>query len=461
MTIIDRPGTPVDVDELEVLARLEPGRSEGGPSPSESVWSRPALVLLAALSAAAGAIHLAMVPAHSAEWLAAGVSFAVAGWLQIGFAVAFVVRPSRLALRLSCIANVVFIAAWLVTRIWGWPIGPEAGIPEAATFVDVVCVAFEACLVVGGYELLAKPGLGSRISRSALVMLSVVPLGVLILATMAIASPSASSHSHGGSTVEAGAHDHGGGTGQSATADHNDDHGAAAPADDKGLSLIMNGAGEGGGHVHNTSVVPVDASTQAQLDAQLAKMKPLIDKYPTVKDAEAAGYHRQGPYSPGLGAHYAEAGAGFLNTQTTMTDQALQHPMLIFDGVSPDSKLAGFMYMIFSLDTQNAPEGFVGPNDHWHYHTNVCIVPRADGGTDAPLGADSSATKELCDKYPGGILVANTGYMVHVWPVPGYESPQGLFSNLNPKLACPNGTYYTVSQEEIGTRSNVCRDVSN
>ncbi len=141
-----------------------------------------------------------------------------------------------------------------------------------------------------------------------------------------------------------------------------------------------------------------------------------------------------------------------------MTAEALRHPMLIFDGVDPDSRLAGFMYMIFSLDTQNAPEGFAGPNDHWHYHTNVCLKFAADGSTDAPLGADTSATKELCDTY-GGILIANTGYMAHVWPVPGYESSQGLFSNLNAKLTCPNGTYYVVAPEQLGSRTNACKDV--
>ena len=34
--------------------------------------------------------------------------------------------------------------------------------------------------------------------------------------------------------------------------------------------------------------------------------------------------------------------------------------------------------------------------------------------------------------------------MVHVWTVPGYESPQGVFSELNPKMTCPDGTYFTV-----------------
>ena len=34
-----------------------------------------------------------------------------------------------------------------------------------------------------------------------------------------------------------------------------------------------------------------------------------------------------------------------------------------------------------------------------------------------------------------------------------------MFSNLNPKITCPNGSYYTVPMEEIGNRANVCLDV--
>lgn len=444
MAVIYRDEAP-SVEELEPLDRLDGHGAEGG---GAHEWSRPALVLVAVLSAACGVIHVAMVPSHASTWMAEAVAFAVVGWFQIGVAVLLWTRPSRAALAVTAVANVAFIGAWAVSRVWGLPFGPESGVAESASFVDVACVVFEGLLVVGAVALILRPGLGARLSSAVKVPLSVIPLAVVVGATMAITSSSATGHSHAGE-------------GEVADAAHTHGHDASAPEDDKGLSLIMNGAGEGGGHVHDTSVVELDEATQAQLDAQLAQMQPFMDKYPTVRDAEAAGYRRQGPYSPGLGAHYAAAGAPSVNLGPTMTDEALKHPTLIYDGVSPDSKLAGFMYLIFSLDKQNPPEGFAGPNDHWHFHTDVCIVPRADGSIDTPLGADSSSTtKETCDPY-GGILVADTGYMVHVWPVPGYDSPQGMFSNLNSRLACPDGTYYTVSQQEVGTRTNVCRDVPN
>ncbi len=414
--------------------------------------SNPGRVLLAALSVGVGAIHLAMVPSHAGEWLVGGMALAVAGWIQIGLALALLLLAgsSPAVVRVSCLANVVFVGAWVLTRVSGWPFGPSAGVPEAATFIDITCVVFEALLVVIGYELLVRPAMGEGLGRQARLFASVVPVGVLLFATVAIASPSAVNHAHRlRPSAEAAA----------TTGTPHPHAAAAAPADDKGLSAIMNGKGDGGGHAHTTAVVPVSAATQKQLDAQLDATKVFVGKYPTVADALAAGYYRQGPFSPGLGAHYMTTGAPNVSVDETMDEKSLANPTLIYDGIKPTSKLAGFMYLIFSLDTENPPEGFAGPNDHWHFHTNVCIKGRPDGGVDAPLGADTTATKALCDTYKG-VLIANTGYMVHVWTVPGYASPQGTFSNLNSKIMCPNKTYYVVALDKIGSRSNICKDVA-
>jgi len=130
--------------------------------------------------------------------------------------------------------------------------------------------------------------------------------------------------------------------------------------------------------------------------------------------------------------------------------------MLIFDGTAQDSKLAGFMYIAFG--TAGVPEGFAGPNDIWHFHTNICIVTNPDGSVDTPLGADKeNVPKELCDSY-GGFLLKNSGYMLHVWTVPGYESSRGVFNEVNPALACADGTYYTKPIEELGTSLSLCAD---
>ena len=96
---------------------------------------------LATLLAAAGAIHLVMVPSHAQEWMPEGIGFALAGWLQVGLAAAVLTRPSRVVIRLACISGIAFIAVWVVSRVWGLPFGPESGVAHEASFVDVTCVA--------------------------------------------------------------------------------------------------------------------------------------------------------------------------------------------------------------------------------------------------------------------------------------------------------------------------------
>lgn len=80
-----------------------------------------------------------------------------------------------------------------------------------------------------------------------------------------------------------------------------------------------------------------------------------------------------------------------------------------------------------------------------------------NGETDAPFGADNEVPAELCTKS-GGQMLEVTQWMVHVWSVPGWGSQQGLFGEVNPALACPDGTYHQRPMEEwIDHPLNVCR----
>jgi hypothetical protein len=230
------------------------------------------------------------------------------------------------------------------------------------------------------------------------------------------------------------------------------DHGGTD--DDKGWSLLTNG------HQHAHGEVPIDEATQRELSRQLDLTRQLIARYPTVAEAQAAGYRRAGPFAPGLGSHYvgfsASTGVSGGGAAATgpMTDEQILHPILVFNGWTPDAPLIGFMYMAMGLKAE--PEGFAGPNDHWHYHTNVCITMGADG-IDVPLGADKDLTQAQCAAV-GGYLLPVTGYMAHVWTVPGWENPDGVFAELNPKITCRDGTYHTVPMEQIGTNKTECLD---
>jgi hypothetical protein len=85
--------------------------------------------------------------------------------------------------------------------------------------------------------------------------------------------------------------------------------------------------------------------------------------------------------------------------------------------------------------------GFAGPNDRWHQHSNVC-VKFANGVIAVPFAVDQDVTPQECaDAH--GTFMKKTVWMVHAWVVPGWESPQGVFSHDNLHVYCPGNTDLT------------------
>ena len=114
--------------------------------------------------AAAGAVHLAVVPEHLAEYLLFGLFFAVVGVGQLGAAVAVLLRPGRRLLLTIATAEVLLALLWWVSRTTGLPIGPEPWSPEAVGVPDVLCVVVE---VLGAAVLVGLALRGPRERRSA------------------------------------------------------------------------------------------------------------------------------------------------------------------------------------------------------------------------------------------------------------------------------------------------------
>jgi hypothetical protein len=103
------------------------------------------------------------------------------------------------------------------------------------------------------------------------------------------------------------------------------------------------------------------------------------------------------------------------------------------------------------------PKGFVGQNDVWHYHTNVCLVVKPSGDVDVPFGIDTTVPKKVCDGVDGQML-RRTPYMLHTWVVAGYDSAQGVFSHESEAMTCRDGTYHMIPIDQWGTRSSACVD---
>jgi hypothetical protein len=405
---------------------------EGDRAPLGPSKAGPADAALAALLAGAGLVHVAMAPAHLTSSAADGVGFLVVGVVQLLVAVLVVARPSRGAYGIAAAVSAVALGAWLVSRTVGLPYGAHEGVAERVAFVDGATAVLEGLALVGAGLLLAR----GAAPRAGGVALKVLAVGAVVLSVAAIASPSAREHGHDDAEAAGG---HG--------------HDTAATGDDLGYSELVNG--QMGAHEHEAA--PADAlalltpDESGALAAQLAATAQLVEAYPTIADARAAGYRQQGPFSPGLGVHFSAPG-GIGNADGDMDPEDIAAGMLIYDGIEEDSRLAGFMYMSYQADP---PQGFVGDLDQWHFHTATCIVVTPDG-IDTPFGADlTGITREMCEAE-GGTLIDFTGYMVHVWTVPGYESPEGLFSDLNPRITCPDGTYYTIETRDIGGADTTC-----
>src|SRR4029079_19679684 len=88
--------------------------------------------------------------------------------------------------------------------------------------------------------------------------------------------------------------------------------------DDRGFAKLANGEK----HRHRFTQ-EVSKAYRVLLAHQMELARETALQYPTVADAEAAGLHRAGPFSPGLGAHYINyAGAGS-SPDGKETDEAL------------------------------------------------------------------------------------------------------------------------------------------
>lgn len=409
----------------------------------------PTRWVLASFSAGAGLVHVVMAPSHLATSAVEGGGFLVAAWLQLALAVALVVRPSRRVLVAAIAVNAGLVALWALSRIGGLPFGAHAHHPEAVSFVDGTCVAFELLLVGLLVLRLGWPG-ALRLRRG--LAGGMLPVMVFAVASAAIASPEArdhSTHAHGDHPADGGegsdggdGHEHGGEGHR-----HGDDPGD--PGDPGAFAAPF------AGHDHDDPLpVELDPATQAALTAQLVPTARLVEEYPTLGVAEAEGADRAGPFLPGQGTHLVPP--GFVgNPDGVMDPEDVLSPLLVFDGTGADAPLAGFLYYV---PGEAEPEGFVGPNDHWHRHTHVCTIRRVDGSIDTPYGAgDDRVTEELCQGV-GGELLPVTGWMVHAWTVPGYESDDGVFSPFNTKVTCPDGTFEQIPWFEVGDGDTFCRD---
>jgi hypothetical protein len=180
-------------------------------------------------------------------------------------------------------------------------------------------------------------------------------------------------------------------------------------------------AGQGHDHRGPSPWTPLSQQDTALLQQQQAQARTVVDRYPTVAAAEAAGYVKSTPYVPCIGAHYTNVGLAATFDPAAPSE-------LLFDGTKPDSKLVGLSYLVYHPG--GAPAGFEGPNDLWHQHNSNGGLCFGRGGV---IGGEE-LTQDQCAARGGVKRELTDIWMLHDWVVPGWECNWGVFAGECPAL---------------------------
>ncbi len=312
----------------------------------------------------------------------------------------------------------------------GWGRGGETGqaLGHSIVVVGGTLVVLAAVMLLIGPVLYRRPDARGA-WRALQVAAPVLVVGIVGPAMVAAASSTSRTESVASSPAAAAT------AAATATADATaeavpHDHGIIAPASETPITVQVSPSGEvspgqvigaeiignaAGGHEHGVAQPeqPLDPNTRKALGLQLTVSRGAAMSYPTVADAEKAGYSMVTPFVPLIGAHYINFGI------VDGTFDPAKPEMLLYDGIKPDSKIVGLSY--FMASPAGAPDGFAGPNDHWHQHIGLCIK-------DGVVVGGESLTDIQCQKRGGNKVGLKDMWMVHAWVVPGWESPQGVFS---------------------------------
>jgi hypothetical protein len=169
-------------------------RPSNRPSPADHAHSvlvevHPMLLGLAWASMSAALIHFAVIQQHLADYWVYGWFFVVVAIGQLAWALLAVLRPTRPLLLAGAVGNALVVVAWVVTRVYGALVGPEATSRAAVGFGDVASTLLEVAIVVGCVAGLAWPQvLTSGSSRRGEVVSMVLALGLTLLTVLGLYS---------------------------------------------------------------------------------------------------------------------------------------------------------------------------------------------------------------------------------------------------------------------------------
>ena len=260
--------------------------------------------------------------------------------------------------------------------------------------------------------LLFRPTLASSWSDSEFVVASVIPLAVVALTTGALMAPSTADHATAG-------HAHG----DEVAAGDGHTHGAETGGRQRLRCARQRSGSRGHGPQPRRRRGAHRRKSSPHSTQQLAWTQTLQDRYPTLADAKAAGYTEAGPFSPGLGLHLMPPLGNIAVRRRRRVRHAGRGRVPVPDlrrhrGRARRWPASCTWPTACKVSRRGSPGRTTTGTS-----TPTPVSCSRDGKVESPLGADRSATQEQCDRF-GGTLIENTGYMVHLWNVPGLREPR-------------------------------------
>jgi hypothetical protein len=364
--------------------------------------------LLAAFSLGAGVIHLAVSGEnYQLSWMH-GMFFVVVGWLQISWAVAVILRPKRRLLTIGVLLNAGIIGVWVMSRVWGVPVGPEAWTPESVALADALSSGCEFGIVALSLAVLVQPAMAQHELRPrfAVPVVGAAGLGVAVVAALALTT------GYGLSPQYAAANDHAAHSGHGS----HSGHGPTVEVVNGKAKVVTSGAAVANApydpaRIDLSGVPGVTPQEQARAEHLVAITVARLPQWADPATALAAGYHSIGDGVTGT-EHY-------INWSYVNDDKILNpdFPESLVYRVSGGTKtLVAAMYMLRPGSTLDDVPDIGGPLTQWHIHDNLCFTPdqqapRVAGLTDANGNCRSPLVKLA--PVP----------MIHVWIVPQVCGP--------------------------------------
>jgi len=152
-------------------------------------------VAAALMSAAAAAVHAAVAAPHFREYAPFGLLFGATALAQAAWAMLMIAAPSARLLAAGAAGNAAVVAAWVLSRTVGLPVGPGRWTPEPATSLDVAASTLELGAVATSIALLAagRP-LATPGSRELRYLAAASTAAVVAITGAAIAQGGAGQH---------------------------------------------------------------------------------------------------------------------------------------------------------------------------------------------------------------------------------------------------------------------------